>query len=292
MSSGSFLYILKDALVNLKNNRVMSIASVGILTSCLVMLGSAMLLVGNINSFLSKVEKSNEIVVFIDENADEDAVEELKKDILKLKNVDSVRFVSKEEALEDFKKNYSQWAEGLGEDNPLRSYYVVKIKDINYFSQTVYALEHLENVAHIRQKLEVVQSLVHIRRALTVLSVSVIGLLLLVSLFIISNTVKLAMFTRKLEINIMKFVGATDWFIRLPFMLEGIIIGLVSFVLSYFLQQAIYTNFLTPVLEKLSFFKPVPFDEFSGFIALAFLAFAVISGVLGSLLPMRKYLRV
>lgn len=291
MKYGSFFYILKDAFINLKNNRVMSIASVGILTACLVMLGSAMLMVGNINSFLSKVESSNEIVAFIEEDAGEDEVQSLGKDILALSNVQSVRFVSKEEALEDFKKNYSQWAQGLGEDNPLRSYFVIKLKDIKYFSQTVYALERLEKVAYIRQKLEVVRSLTQIRRALTVLSGSVIGLLLLVSLFIISNTVKLAMFTRKLEINIMKFVGATDRFIRLPFMVEGIFIGLASFAVSYFIQSAVYNEFLVPVLAKLSFFKPVAFDEFSRLIALSFLLFAVISGVLGSLLPMRKYLR-
>ena len=294
MSSNGFFYAFKDAVHNLKVNSLMSLASVIVLIACIVITGTSILLVFNIDIFITTLENQNEIVLFIDENATDDEISELQSEIYLIENVEFVTFVSKEQALEEYKQEYTDQAEALDalDENPLRHSFHVKIKDLELYDENAEELKALNNVARVREKKDTVQKIVNLRHVVTVLSFWIIGILLFMSVFIISNTVRLAMFTRKLEINIMKYVGATDSFIRRPFLFEGMLLGAVAGVISLAIQWYVYSHIIVPLLNDLSLFHPMLFGSVWNIIVPTFILGGMIIGTVGSIMPMRKYLNV
>jgi len=294
ISSNGFFYAFKDALHNLKVNSLMSLASIIVLIACIVITGTSILLMFNINIFITTLENQNEIVLFIDENATDDEISELQSEIYLIENVEFVTFVSKEQALEEYKQEYTDQAEALDahDENPLRHSFHVKIKDLKLYDENAEELKALNNVAKVREKKDTVQKIVNLRHVLTVLAFWIIGILLFMSVFIISNTVRIAMFTRKLEINIMKYVGATDSFIRRPFLFEGMVLGAISGILSLAIQWYVYSHIIVPLLNDLALFQPMLFGSVWNIIVPTFILGGMIIGTIGSILPMRKYLKV
>lgn len=295
ISANGIPYALKEAFKNIKINGLMSTASVFVLLACLVIMGSSVLLTSNINRFISKIEGQNEIVLFLnDENtAEQNAT--IGSKLRQTANVSEVNFVSKEQAFDEYKSEFGDEAgllEGLKENNPLRNAYHIKIANLKKYDETLFIVKDIEGIAKIRDKREIVNKILKLREVLTFLSIWIVGILLFMSLFIISNTVRIAMYTRKLEINIMKFVGATDNFIRLPFLVEGFILGVLSGMVATLLQWFVYSKIIAPLLIDLSLFKPLLFGEV-GFKVFGFFVLAgMFVGALGSILPMRKYLKV
>lgn len=293
----SFGYLTKEGFRNLWANRLMSFASVAVLLSCMIMIGSAFMLLVNIQSVIDNIEDKNVIMVYVVQDADEAAVTQLGDELEALKNVSHVEFVDKETAFKQELENLGTDATYFeGVENPLPDVYKVSVDLMENFDETSKSIEKLENVDSIRDDKDIATVLINIRSSVTYLSVGIIALLMLVSLFIISNTIRITMFSRRLEISIMKSVGATNGFIRWPFVIEGILLGVISAVVSlgavwgvYELVKNSVANMLGGIMDIGS--SLVPFTDYVFVILAAFLIIGILSGVVGSMVSIQRYLK-
>jgi len=294
MGSSNLSYYIKEGIKNFWTNRLMTMASITILTACLIMMGVVILISFNINSIITDIELQNEIVVFLDEDISDDAAENFSDILLRVDNIRRVEFVSKDEALRDYEIQYlgqPNALEGVVE-NPLRHSYRVFLSDISKSQSTIDTLSKISTIKNIRDRKDVTQSLINLKAVLTTVSLGVFLLLFFVALFIISNTIKLAMFARSKEINIMKYVGATNWFVRWPFIIEGIIIGLFSSVLAYFATWGIYMYLLREVMSGIEIVRMLSFETLSMYLIYGFGSAGAAVGIVGSAFSVRKYLKV
>ena len=244
MTGASLRYLIKEGFRNTWTNRMMSIASICVLMSCLVLIGSASMIFLNMDSLLSRIEEENVIMVYIKDDANQAAIDTMGQEIKALGNVKELEYVPKEKAwaqqLETMEDAQAKFFTQISSDIPLPNAYKVTVADLGKFDQTVKGLKGLQNVDTIRENKDLAQKLVSIRQGITVISVVIIGVLFAISLFIISNTIKLTVYSRRLEISIMKSVGATNSFVRLPFVVEGMILGIVSGAVSLGLVWGLY----------------------------------------------------
>lgn len=272
----------------------MTIASVGILVTCLIIMGSFALATININDNIMKLADDNEIVIFIEETVPTEQARAMQSEIEAIDNVNTVEFIDKDTAWEEFlsTRDDAQLYRDSIDESPLRDQFVITMKDISLMHDTVQQLEQLDNIGYIRYREDVAQNLVRLKNMMMVIAATFMAILVSLSVFIISNTIKLGMFARRKEINIMKYVGATNAFIRLPFMVEGIIIGAISGGIAYGLQWYIYTYLVEKVVGEYQFFNMVPFENYSMLLLAVFMAVALIVGLIGSVVSIRKYLNV
>ena len=223
-------------------NGVMTLASIAVLISCLIVIGSFALLTLNINVNLEKIGLMNEIVVFVDESKTEEEVSAIGEQIRVLDNVSDVKFISKDEALAEEKEKYSEYSalyELVDGDNPLRDSFVITYEDNSKASTTVYQINHIDGIAKVNFRLDLVTTIEKIKSGISLVLIWFMAILFVVSIFVIINTIKLAVHSRRSEITIMRYVGATEWFVILPFIFEGIIIGLISSGLAYLVEMYI-----------------------------------------------------
>ena len=293
---GRIGYLTKEGFRNIRVNHLMSIASIAVLMSCLVMMGAAFMVIVNVNNVMSEIESQNVVMVYLKDEVQGEALTELREKITLMQNVKKCEFVDKETA---FKQQLEEldtdatYFEGV--DNPLPDLFKVSVSDMTKFDKTVAELKTLDGVDSVRDNREIAQTLVKIRQTIFYVSIGVIAVLLLISLFIIANTVRITMYSRRLEINIMKSVGATNWFIRWPFMVEGMVLGAISGILSlavvwglYRLVQPSVSSMLTMVSRG---FTTVSFLDYVVYILVAFLVIGIVSGGIGSLISIQKYLK-
>ncbi len=289
----SFKYLVKEGLRNMWSNRLMSFASIGVLICCLVLMGSAALISVNINGLMDWLGDQNVVKVFLVDGLTQEQTESMKDTILSVGNIKEIQFVDRQEAYESIVNRMTSSPELImaidDTGDFLPDSYTVLFEDLTKFADTVTLLEGLDNVYAVSDKRELAQKLQSINRVVSIVGVWIVGLLFLVSLFIITNTIKLTMYVRRLEISIMKSVGATDWFIRLPFLVEGIIIGLISGVVSFGLVSYIYLTATSAVATVLSF-GMIAFSTLWGWCLLAFISAGILAGAAGSLISIRKYL--
>lgn len=287
-------YLIKEGIRNLWHNRLMSISSIGVLGVCLLLISNAVLIGDNINAMVSQIGTDNAIVVYLQDGTNEEDARSFGAKLLELENVKSVEFLSSEEALNDWKEvlsDYPDILEGI-ESDFLPPSYTVSVIDLEKLDETVYQLEKMEEISSIRQMAELADKLVSIRNAVSAALYAIVAVLFIVSIFIIVNTVKLAMFSRRKEISIMKYVGGTDWFIRLPFIVEGFFIGFIAATFAFFAQWYIYNYAIAQLVESINFISPIPFDSFSGVLYTALAVFGCVAGMVGSILSIGKYLKV
>lgn len=293
---GRIGYLTKEGFRNIRVNHLMSIASIAVLMSCLVMMGAAFMVIVNVNNVMSEIESQNVVMVYLKDEVQGEAITELREKITLMQNVKKCEFVDKETA---FKQQLEEldtdatYFEGV--ENPLPDLFKVSVSDMTKFDKTVAELKTLDGVDSVRDNREIAQTLVKIRQTIFYVSIGVIAVLLLISLFIIANTVRITMYSRRLEINIMKSVGATNWFIRWPFMVEGMVLGAISGILSlavvwglYRLVQPSVSSMLTMVSRG---FTTVSFLDYVVYILVAFLVIGIVSGGIGSLISIQKYLK-
>ncbi|MBC8571011.1 permease-like cell division protein FtsX [Zongyangia hominis] len=303
MKASSFRYLLKEGFRGFWVNRLMSLASIGVLVACMLLIGAAVLASININSMVGYVEDQNEMVVFVKEDVSDSEVKEVEKALNQVDNLSEVVFVSKEAALEETLKSVGEqdeFFEDLKDQNPMPFSFKVKVQDLERLSETQREVEQVAGVDYARAPTEIAGTLTTIERIVYVAGVAIVGILLVVSMIIISNTIKITVFNRRKEINIMKYVGATDGFIRMPFLVEGIILGLISAILSFFLLWGGYTlliNYIgsAPLSSQWIrevFMSVVPFTTVAKELAIGFGVGGVGLGALGSLIFVRKYLKV
>ncbi len=293
--SASLTYLTKEGFRNIRSNSLMSLASVGVLMSCLIMIGVAFLLIVNIDNMLGDVSQENVIMLFIEDDATDDEIVEMGRQIRAMKNIKAAEFVPKEEAFPEVMESIgsaSTLFEGM-ESDLLPDAYEITVVDMTKYDESVKALEKLDNVIQLRHNREFAKQLTNIRTTAGYASIAVIAMLLVVSLFIISNTVRVTMFNRRLEIKIMKSVGATKWFIRWPFIVEGIVLGIIAGVISLGIVFVIYHFVSDAVAEMSGIFAvtPVPFKDHVLVMLAAFVATGVITGAFGSIVSMNKYLK-
>lgn len=291
----SVQYLTKEGFRNIWHNKLMSIASIAVLMSCMVIIGCAALIFANINTILDKVDDQNVIVAFIDDGASQEVIDRVGADLKALPNVSEIEFVSQEEGLAQMAEEMelSDYLNGM--ENPLPDSYKITVDDMALFTQTVESIQNVDGIQSIEESSDLAGSLTTVRKAISVVSVVIIAMLLVVSLFIVSNTVRVTMYSRRLEINIMKAVGATHWFIRWPFMIEGMVLGLIAGVLSllavwgvYELAVALFGDLFSSLLGGVSL---VPFGNLAWILLLAFVAIGVVTGSVGSAFSMNKYLK-
>lgn len=295
MGRYSIKYFVREGLHGIAAHGFMSFAAVTVIAACLLITGTFGLLAYNIDILIDGLESQNEIVVYIDETYTRQQALDLKAQILSVENVQEVVFVSKEELFDNYLETLGEDAavmEDLRDDNPLRDGYRVIMKDVALHGQTVAALEEVAGIASTNSQKEISDRLIQIRRVVNAVSFTLIALLGAVSVFIISNTVRLAMFARREEISIMKMVGATNGFIRTPFIIEGITLGLMASLVSFFAQWGVYKYIVVELMQGTAIFNMVEFDTFALSLLIILAAAGLVLGVGGSVIPIRKFLKV
>ena len=301
MNGSSLGYLIGEGARNIHANRQMSVASIGVLVACMLLIGAAVLFSLNADAVMGYIESQNDVVVFVEDDATEAEAEGLGEVLKAVPNVASVRYISKEEALENQMEKLGQSAylmDSLLEDNPLPATYYVKVRDLEQLSATVEELQELDLVLSVNSPADVASTLVGIKKAVNVGGTAIVAILGMVSVIIVSNTIKVTIFNRRREISIMKYVGATDAFIRLPFLVEGVIIGLCSALLSFGLLWVGYYYLLdwmggaASSWLQLAYQNLIPFEEIALWVLGGFAGAGVAFGIVGSLFFVGRYLKV
>ena len=296
MTASSLKYLIKEGLKNIWTNRIMSFASICVLLSCLVLIGSATMMFLNINAVVERVEDENVIMVFIKDGTDDAAITAMGDKLKGISNVAEVEFVPKEKAWADQLKTMedaqAKFFTEISTDIPLPDAYKVTVEDLDKFGATVKEIKSLDNIDTIRQNTDLAKKLDTISRGISIIAIVIIAVLFAISLFIISNTIKITVYSRRLEISIMKSVGATNSFVRLPFVVEGMLIGVLSGVLSLGVVWGVYNLAINQFSDLFATMRiaPLSFVNYAWPMLGAFVGIGVISGVGGSLITMRRYL--
>lgn len=295
MKSRSLGYLTKEGFRSLRVNKLMSFASITVLFSCLLLIGISFMLLANIDSLISGIEAQNVIMAYLDDYATPEDEARIRNDIMGLGNISSCELVTKEEAYQQVISEMDSVKDYLaGLENPLPDAYRITVSDMAAFDTSVARIKAVTGVISVRENSDLAKQLASARDAVKLISAGVIALLLIVSLFIISNTIKVTMFSRRLEISIMKSVGATNGFIRWPFMIEGMVLGFISGVLSLFATWGVYTLAAKELSSTLATFgvdNTVDFKEKAVLLLVAFVAVGVFTGIFGSASSIRKYLK-
>lgn len=290
-----FFYYLREGFRGFTMHGFMSFAAVCIIVACLIIMGTFAMLLVNVSAMLEHYEQECEILVYIDENYPTAEAHSVGSKINRVGNVREAIFVTREEALENFKNQYADSTKFDGLDaQTFRDRFQVYLEDLSQLEQTEAALQAIDGVAEVNSNPEVAQGFTTLRNILSWVSMIIVGILLIVSLFIISNTIRLALMSRREEIGIMRMVGATNGFIRGPFVIEGLILGLMGSVLSFFLLWGLYEFLRSRIatMDVLQMMTLLSFENMAGIMASACLGAGILIGVLGSLLSIHRFLRV
>ena len=295
MKSNNFGYLLKEGIRGIFLHGFMSFAAVCVTVACLVIIGSFSVLLYNLNIMVAEVEQDAEILVYIDETYTEAEAKSVGSRINMIDNVYQATFVSRQEALEEFvaKQGDESAFDGLQAD-VLQDRFIVVLEDNSKMRETVPMIEAVDGVAEVNAPYQVAEALGTVQHILRIVSAAVIILLLVVSLLIISNTVKLAMYDRRDEIAIMKMVGATNGFIRFPFVIEGFLLGIFGAAVAFFLEWGLYTGMVNWIgtVDSLNLLDFVPFTDLLWPMVATFGAAGLFVGIFGSFASIRKFLDV
>lgn len=296
MTASSLRYLFKEGIRNTWTNRMMSIASICVLMSCLVLIGCASMIFLNIESLLGRIEEENVVMVYIEDGTTDADITAMGETIKAIDNVKGIEFVAKETAWEEqlatMEEAQREFFTEISSDIPLPDAYKVTVDDLAYFDSTIDQIKQLDHIDTIRENKDLAKKLVTIRHGIEVIAIVIIAVLLAISVFIIQNTIKLTVYSRRLEISIMKSVGATNSFVRLPFVVEGMILGIISGVVSLGVVWAFYEfsiNQFSDLLISLGL-EALKFADYALPMLGAFVLIGIITGVGGALLSMGRYL--
>lgn len=301
MKWSSFRYLTKQGLHNLRANRLMSLASIGVLTACLLLTGIAGLFSANVNSLVEYLGDQNETVVYLDQGLSDEQLASVDQTLRSMPGLAAVTYVSQEEVLETYKGYMSEYADlfnDFEEDNPFHANYRVVLEDLNRMDEMIAQLEQIDGVYSVSAPTQLSSVFLTIQRAVTYAGWALVAVLALVSVVVISNTIRLTVFARRKEINIMKYVGATNGFIRWPFFVEGTSVGLISGLLAAGLVIGAYALVVNKAGAMSGFWGPIlgscllSVGQVWPIVLGAFLIFGVIIGSIGTATSIRKYLEV
>ena len=294
-----FSYLIGEGFRNVFKNKKSTAASLMIMCATMIIFGIFFIIGENINYFVAEIESAQGIQVYISNDATDEEVQEIGNKIRALNGVNTVDFVSKEDALNQMKEKFKEkeyLLEGYEENNIFPASYVVTLTDLTLSSQVQGEINQIDNIKKITSRDETVSTLIDLANGVKIVTGVILALLIIISIFIIANTIKLTVHARRKEISIMKYVGATNGFIRWPFVVEGIFIGILAGILSLGLVGGVYsviaekmvnTEFMQVIGMSL-----VSFSDMFSLIIAVYLILGIGIGVLGSIISMRKYLKV
>ncbi len=295
MKLNRYGYLIGEGFRNIFTHGFMSFASVTIIIACLIIMGSFTLLDINVNQIVEDIGNQNQILAYVDEDMTaQEATAQIQAKLEALDNVASVSFVSRSEARQNFLDKYdSSFTEGLN-DEVFRHRFVIQLVDLSRMDSTKAAIEGVDGIVKVNAPTEYADKFIAVRNVISVVSLVLIAILGFVSLFIMSNTIKLATYGRREEIAIMKMVGASNSFIRCPFVVEGLVLGIVGGGLAFLAQWGLYKALEAKVASSLSisFVNIVPFSSVWTAVLIAFMTVGVLVGAVGGVIAIRNYLKV
>ena len=294
MKLNRFNYLMAQGVKNIFTHGFMSFASITIIIACLLIMGSFSLLTLNIDANIDRLQNQNEVIAYVDETLTEDEARAIEPKVAAVPNVASVEFVTREQAMQTFEAEYDSDLFDNIDASVFRHRYVVTLDDLSLMKDTQAALKNVDGIADVTAHLDYAENFITFRNIVSVVSVVLIVILIAVSLFIMTNTIKLATFGRREEIAIMKMVGATNGFIRWPFVYEGFMLGLTGAILAFLLQWGLYEAIAQGVADNdtLQLLSIVPFQQLWKPVGGVFLGAGILIGVGGSLSAIRRFLQV
>ena len=288
-----FGYLIREGFRSIWSNRIMSIASICVLVSCLVLTGAAELISVNIEKEVDSVGKTNETTVYIKDGASDLEAVYIGKKLEKIDNITSVRFYPKEDAINEFKDSLPEavFENVNGDNNPLPDAYIIAMDDLSKYDQTIDAILKVDGVDSINNRSELARKLTDISNLVSYISLAIVVALTIISLFIIANTIRTTMYSRRFEISIMKSVGATNAFVRLPFVVEGMVLGFISAIIGTGVLYVVYEGVMSAVNSFVKI-STIPFSDVYLQVGGIFIVAGVVIGAFGSFISMRKYLKM
>lgn len=299
MKLNSMKYFLKEGVVGLFKNRLMTVASIAAVAACIFIVSLSFAFMMNLSSMLGQLEEGIGIVVFVDKDAHSDDIQRVNDEIKNITHVSGVSYIPPDEALNTLSEKWE--ADGIlegfsGENNPLSSSFEVSVDDISNQSKVISELEKIEGIRKIRHAAAETELLMKANSGVRIGGVFIVIILAVISIVIIINTIKISLFIRKKEIGIMKLIGATDWFIRWPFVVEGAIIGLIGALIPLTLCWVAYDRLIGVIYNAVPIIKNVFVfcygAEIFSILTPVAVCGGVLLGVVGSIMSLRKYLRV
>ena len=300
MRTSNVSYLIKKGVSSVWKNFIMSFASFCILLVSLFQVSLTVLVMMNINIIMKNIEDTNEIAIYLKEDISEAQVKKIQNILEENDNLTDVRYISKEQGLENFKENMGEYSDLLSylDENPVPETFLVRVKDLTKMKLSITAISSIDGIEKLKVPSDFTEALINIRNTFTVIVIAIMATLIVVSIVIVSNTIRTSVFSRRNEISIMKYVGATDSFIKLPFFVEGTFIGILSgtaaWGLTWFVYDSVFSLFTdNPSLwEMFGFFNIIPFDGISLFVLLINCVAGALLGAIGTVISMGRYLKV
>ncbi|MGN0609117.1 MAG: permease-like cell division protein FtsX [Oscillospiraceae bacterium] len=301
MKLSSMNYLFKQGIRNIWTNRIMSVASFCILMVSLLLIGFTTLFIANINSIVGGIENKNEVIIFLNDDIDEESIEQMGVKLKNSENISSVTFYSKEEAFEEMKAGMNDAEElfqYIGDDSPLPDSYRVKVKDIEKMSATLMEINKIDGIYTVKAPNDFVNILTELKSFISVISVTILAALIIVSLVIISNAERASVEMRKREIEIMKYVGATNAFVKIPFFVEGMFIGVLAGAAAAVITILGYSELGKVLMQDTTIWTAIGASgliNISGVtwkIVLGYIAAGALISAVGTVMSTRKYVKV
>ncbi|MBE8949295.1 MAG: ABC transporter permease [Quinella sp. 3Q1] len=288
-------YYFREVLLSMIRNRWMTFASIGTVAVSLFVLGVFLIIVMNMNKMASSLESQVQISVYINDNLPEQGRNEIEKMTRAMKSVSAVEYVPREEALKKLQERLGEnkkILDALGESNPLPNSFLVTVTTADDVKKTAAAISDLYGVDEVKYGQDVAANLFELTHLIRFFGLILMGLLLFATVFIISNTIRLTVFARRKEIAIMKYVGATDWFIRWPFIFEGMALGTIGGGVSALALRSFYSAMTEKIYESLAFFPMVEQYPFMNYVTIALICAGIFIGILGSTVSLKRFMEV
>ncbi|MBQ8569647.1 MAG: permease-like cell division protein FtsX [Oscillospiraceae bacterium] len=301
MRLSSIAYLTGQGMKNIWTNRIMSLASFCILTVSLLLVGFAVLFTDNINLFVGNIENKNEVIIFLNDDVSEEEIALMGDKLSAMHNISSVTFFSKEQAFEEMKagmENAEELFDYIGDDSPLPDSYRLKVTDISKMSSTLMSINELEGIYRVKAPTDFVSVLTGLRSLIYIVSIVLITALVIVCMVIISNTTRASVDIRKREIAIMKYVGATNTFIKVPFFIEGLFMGVFAGIVSTVVTWLGYDALVDVLMSDTTFWTALGINGFISFesvalkMAICYVVAGAAVGSVGTVISTRKYLKV
>lgn len=288
-------YFIKEVYTSFKRNIWMTLASIFTVVLSLFILGFFSIVILNLNKMADTLESQVQISVYLKDDLSQEEIDETKENLSKIEGLHDIKFITREEAMENFKERLGDQQfllDALDDTNPLPDSFSLTVtspQQVKTIADTAAALDSVESASYSQ---DIINHLFNLTHLIRLIGIALIILLTGAAIFIISNTIRLTVFARRKEIAIMKYVGATDWFIRWPFLLEGICLGFIGGGLATIFLYIIYNQVTQEIYEAMAFFPLIPQHPFIDYISLAILVAGIIIGALGSTISLKRFLKV
>lgn len=288
-------YFIKEVYTSFKRNIWMTLASIFTVVLSLFILGFFSIVILNLNKMAATLESQVQISVYLKDDLSQEEIDETKETLSKIEGLQDIKFITREEAMENFKERLGDQQfllDALDDTNPLPDSFSLTVtspEQVKTIADTAAALDSVESASYSQ---DIINHLFNLTHLIRLIGVALIILLTGAAIFIISNTIRLTVFARRKEIAIMKYVGATDWFIRWPFLLEGICLGFIGGGLATIFLYIVYNQVTQEIYEAMAFFPLIPQHPFIDYISLAILVAGIIIGALGSTISLKRFLKV